>query len=113
MTTETRTSRAQRRREAAQARKPGEPEITKQGTRHLETTCAGCVFWDTADPGWSRPSEGICRGGLPQLANVATPNGQILQALWPVTRDTATCGHHLTPEEFAWKKRAEKLAARL
>lgn len=120
---ETKASRADRRRAAATARKgaaqqrpPGQPEITLPPVeipraRHLTSTCAGCVFWDTTDTGLG-PSQGVCRGDLPQLVSVGSPNGNVLQALWPVTDFSATCGVHMTPEEYANKKRAERIAAR-
>lgn len=84
------------------------PGITKspalerlaQGTRHLTGTCAGCVFWDTTDPD-VRPGMGVCRGDVAQLVSVGGPNGNTIQALWPVTGFSATCGKHMTPADYA------------
>lgn len=90
-------SRAERRRQAAQARKPGQPEIVKKGTRHIDGICAGCYFWDTTDPNVGL-GQGICRESSPQLASVPGPNGMMLQALWPVTGAEATCGRYRLAE---------------
>lgn len=105
--TETKTSRAARRKAAAQARPSGEPEVTKTGTCHIEGTCASCYFWDNADPE-AALGRGICREASSQLLTVPSQNGLIVQAMWPIRAFNEKCGRHLTPEEFKAKHQFDR-----
>lgn len=96
--TDIKVARAERRRQAAQGRKRGEPEITKTGNIHLTGTCAGCRFWDTTDESVA-VARGICRESSPQLVTVGSANGPIVQALWPITNFNAVCGRHAVPDQ--------------